>query len=126
MPPKTQTQLLKHVSRAATRYCNSTPLHAAPEFLQLNLSCFHVSVMCFPICIYTRDDMKHLAADKECCTRRSKVEWDDGKSFIISCFYIAALFPVQSSMHELEGPNVWLLPPQQAGIPRLSGMSLSC
>lgn len=70
--------------------------------------------------------MKHLAADKECCTRRFKVEQDDGKSFIISCFYIAALLPMQSSMHELEGPNVGPMPPRQAGIPRLSGMILSC
>lgn len=65
--------------------------------------------MCFPTCMYTRDDMKHLAADKECCTQSFKAEEEDGKSFIISCFYMAVLLPVQSSMHELEGPNVGLM-----------------
>lgn len=132
MPPKTQTQLLKHVSGAATRYWNSTLLQPAPEFFHVYgwtyLIFFYVLSVCLPV--RTHEMTRNVfAADKNVAQAGLRVGQDDGELSIIPCFYIPVLLPCAVIHAWVDGPDAGPIPPREAGIPTAAwdeGILVTC
>lgn len=125
MPPKTQTQLLKHVSGAATRYSN-----CSKQLLNSSMwTCFLMGLICF-FDLFTRTRLRETAACRWWKKQRShmkvwgRIGW--WRAFCNPLFLhcSAALCAVIHAW--VNGPDAGLIPPREAGIPRLRASPSTC
>lgn len=125
MPPKTQTQLLKHVSGAATRYSNSSK-----QLLNSSMwTCFLLGLICFSTCSHVHDCVKPpLAGDgkNKGCTWRFW-GWIGWWRAFCNPLFLHHSTALCAAIHAwVNGPDAGLIPPREAGIPRLRASPSTC